>query len=98
MGNRGHELPRRRDAARVGQLRLHFAIAAFAVSCFGFGPFARGDVVEKDSDASSSGVFDPEGVNVIPPSELFGFIFKAHRLASQGNPTVTLEPMVFMLW
>src|SRR5262249_50759897 len=39
-----------------------------------------------------------EGVNVIPASELFGFIFKAHRLASQGNPAVTLEPMVFMLW
>src|SRR6266481_6064044 len=98
MGNRGHELPHRRDAARVRQLRLHFAVAALAVSCFGFRPLALGDVVEKDSDASAPGVFDPEGVNVIPASELFGFIFKAHRLARQGDPAINLEPMFFVPW
>src|SRR4029077_5171514 len=98
MGNRGHELSYRRDAARVSQLRLHFAIAALVVSCFDFRPFALGNVVEKDSDASALGVFDPEGVNVIPATELFSFIFKAHRLARQGDPAVNLDTSFFVLW
>src|ERR1700756_1018033 len=80
------------------QLRLHFAIAALAVSCFRFRPLALGDVVEKDSDVSALGVLNPEGVNVVPASELFGFIFKAHRLARQGDLAVNLEPMFFVLW
>src|SRR4029077_12546746 len=54
------------------------------------------NVVEKDSDASVLGVFDPEGVNVIPASELFGFIFKAHRLPRPGDPAVNLGPMFFL--
>ena len=47
MGNRGHELPYRRDAARMSQLRLHFAIAALVVSCFDFRPLALGNVVKR---------------------------------------------------
>src|SRR5258705_10368569 len=96
MSNRGGELAHGSDAVGVRQLRLHFAIAALAASCFGFRPLALGDVVEKDSDASALGIFDPEGVNVIPASELFGFIFKAHRLARQGDPAANLEPMFFV--
>src|SRR5882757_1125926 len=98
MGDRGRELTRGGDAVGVRQLRLYFSIAALAVACFGFRPLALGDVVEKDSDKSALGIFDPEGVNVVPASELFGFIFKAHRLAREGDPTVNLEPMFFVLW
>src|SRR5258705_11727896 len=98
MSNRGGELAHGSDAVGVRQLRLHFAIAALAASCFSFRPLALGDVVEKDSDASALGVFDPEGVNVIPASELFGFIFKAHRLARQGDPAVKFEPVYFVVW
>src|SRR6202048_510025 len=98
MGDRGRELTHGGDAAGVGQLRLSFAIAALAVACFGFRPLALGDVVEKNTDESALGVFDPEGVNVVPASELFGFIFKAHRLAREGDPAVNLEPMFFVLW
>src|SRR5712672_1207901 len=98
MGDRGRELTHGGDAVGVRQLRLRFSIAALAVACFGFRPLALGDVVEKDSDKSALGIFDPEGVNVVPASELFGFIFKAHRLAREGDPTVNLEPMFFVLW
>src|ERR1700731_4245826 len=98
MGDRGRELTHGGDATSVGRLGLYFAIAALAVACFGFRPLALGDVVEKDSDASALRVFDPEGVNVVPASELFGFIFKAHRLPRGGDPAVNLEPMFFVLW
>src|SRR5262249_35122620 len=50
------------------------------------------------SDASAPGVSDPKGVNVIPASELLGFVFESHRLAGQGDPAVDLEPVFFMLW
>src|ERR1700742_5146242 len=95
MGDRGRELTHGGDAAGLGQLGLYFAKAALAVACFGFRSLALGDVVEKHSDASALRVFDPEGVNVIPASELFGFIFKAHRLAREGDPAVNVEPMFF---
>src|SRR6202021_3946574 len=88
MGDRGRELPHGGDAAGVRQLRLHFAVAALIVPRLGFPPLAFGDVVEKDSNASALRVFDPEGVNVIPASELFGFIFKAHRLPRGGGPAL----------
>src|SRR5437899_4154357 len=46
-----------------------------------------------DSTTSCSSV-----LRTVLPFELFGFIFKAHRLARQGDPAVNLEPMFFMLW
>src|ERR1700680_1227263 len=98
MGDRGRELTHGGDAVGVRQLRLYFAIAALAVACFGLRPLALGDVVEKDSDKSALGVFDPEGVHVVPASELFGFICKAHRPAREGDPAVNLEPMFFVPW
>src|ERR1700754_62349 len=79
------------------ELQLCLAVAPLAVADLRFRPLALGDVVEKDSDASALGVFDTEGVNVIPASELFGFVFKSHRLARQGDPAVNLEPMFFVL-
>src|SRR5499427_10804743 len=60
-------------------------------------PPALGDVVEKDSDAPELRVFDAERVNVIPASELLGFVFEAHRLARQRDLAVDLEPMFFVL-
>src|ERR1700747_2273738 len=98
MSDRGRELTRRGDAVGVRQLHLDFAIAALAVARFRFRPLALSDVVEKDSDESALGVFDPEGVNVVPASELFGFIFKTHRLARPGDPARNLEPIFFLLW
>src|SRR5690242_10951943 len=80
------------------ELQLCLAVAPLAVADLRFRPLALGDVVEKDSNASTLGVFDPEGVNVIPASVLFSFIFKTHRLARQGDPAVNLEPMFFVLW
>src|SRR6266850_4275460 len=80
------------------EVQLRLAVTPLAVADLRFRPLALGDVVEKNSDASALGVFDPEGINVIPASELFGFIFKAHRFARQGDPAVNLEPMFFVLW
>src|ERR1700686_2445954 len=98
MGDRGRELTHGGDAVGVRQLPLSFAIAALSVASFGFRPLALGDVVEKDTDESALGVSDPEGVNVVPASELFGFIFKAHRPPGGGYPAVNLEPKFFVLW
>ena len=44
MGDRGRELPHRRDAVGVRELGLYLAISPFALARFGFGPFALGQI------------------------------------------------------
>src|ERR1700722_3310468 len=97
MGDRGRQFAQRRHARYACELHLCIEEALFAGAQLLFPPLALGNVVEKDSNASGLGVFDSEGVNVIPAFELFGFIFKSHRLAREGDPAVNFEPMFFVL-
>ena len=44
MGDRGGELPHRRDAVGMRQLHLHLAVAPLALARFGFRPLALGQI------------------------------------------------------
>src|ERR1700730_11389022 len=56
-----------------------------------------GDVIKEYGNFSLVRFSNPKSIDVIPPLQMRGFLFKARRLTRQGDLPVNFEPVLLML-